>query len=312
MIKLLLLGAVLLLFYPRSLYSHEGIKIWDGTDEKAKRVTLTAFLPEEGDRNTAVIICPGGSYFWLDYETEGVKVAHWLKESGIAAFVLKYRTAGVPAFVSGFRNLWPGNQHPDMIRDLQRSIQVVRERSEEFNIHHEQLGVMGFSAGGHLVMTSAIYHRTNFLSELNITPTCSLRPDFVASIYPVVTLSNESYVHKRSRKGLLGEKNMSDKRLCDSLSLEMNIPEDCPPVFLLHCEDDPIVKYQNSVLLDSALTAKNITHEFVLYKTGGHGFGADHNKGTEECRVWKESFLNWLKTLFKYENGYRVSVTASN
>ncbi|MDL2257260.1 alpha/beta hydrolase [Bacteroidales bacterium OttesenSCG-928-I14] len=285
-----------------SFPSNEVIKIWEDSNEKANRVTLTAYLPEQGKANTAVIVCPGGSYFWLDNETEGTKVAKWLKDEGIAAFVLEYRTGGVPAFISHYRKLFNGNQHPDMIRDLQQSLHLVRKHSDKYNINKEQLGVMGFSAGGHLVMTSAIYNETNFLEPLNIVPEHSLRPDFVAAIYPVVTLSDENYTHKRSRRGLLGEKRSSNILLQDSLSLEKNIPQSCPPVFMIHCEDDPIVKYQNSVLLDSALTAKNIPHLYVQYKTGGHGFGADDNKGSEETRTWKDTFINWLNKLFKDEN----------
>lgn len=284
-----------MLFCPFSLYAQEQINIWEGIKKEKHEVTLTAFLPEEGNNHTAIIICPGGSYFWLDKETEGVKVANWLKEEGIAAFVLEYRTAGIPAFISCYRTLFSGNQHPDMIRDLQRSIQLLRENSEKYNINKERLGAMGFSAGGHLVMTSAIYHTVNYLGDLDIIPNCPLRPDFVAPIYPVVTMSNNDYVHKRSRRGLLGEKKRADAQLRELFSLEKNIPEDCPPVFLLHCEDDDIVKFQNSILLDSALTAKNVPHDFILYKTGKHGFGADNEKGTEESRMWKATFLNWIK-----------------
>lgn len=122
------------------------------------------------------------------------------------------------------------------------------------------------------------------------------RPDFVAPIYPVVSMSHK-VSHKRSRRALLGEKGKNDPVLRDSLSLEKHVPADCPPVFLMNCKDDPVVKYQNSELLDSALTAMGIKHEYIQYKTGGHGFGASNKKGTPECRQWKSAFLKWIKEL---------------
>ena len=97
----------------------------------------------------------------------------------------------------------------------------------------------------------------------------------------------------------MGEWGKRNKRLQDSLSLERHIPSDCPPVLLVNCVDDPVVKYQNSVLLDSALTARGVPHHYLQYKTGGHGFGASDVKGTEECRTWREAFLNWLKENIK-------------
>lgn len=281
-----------------SAFANEPIRIWDGMDKSLRKVTLKPFLPEEGERRAAIIICPGGSYHWLDAETEGDMVARWLKEQGIAAFVLRYRTAGVAAFVTYYRSFVRGRQHPDMLQDIQRAIQLVRENADEYGINASRIGVMGFSVGGHLVMSSALFFQTNFLAPLNIFPKVSLRPDFVASIYPVVTLSDKQYTHKRSRRGLLGERDKSNPVMQDSLSLEKHISPDCPPTFLMACKDDPIVKYQNSVLLDSALTAHNVPHKYVQYETGGHGFGADDSQGSEESSAWKTEFLDWLKTLF--------------
>ncbi|MCD8202384.1 MAG: alpha/beta hydrolase, partial [Prevotella sp.] len=144
--------------------------------------------------------------------------------------------------------------------------------------------VMGFSAGGHLVMSSGeLFEHEN-------------KPAFIASIYPVVTMS-EKCVHKRSRRALLGDSRKRNKVLRDSLSLERHVPSDCPPVFLVNCKDDNVVNYHNSELLDSALTAMQIPHLYIQYNTGGHGFGGSDIKGSEECRGWKDMFLNWLETL---------------
>ena len=122
------------------------------------------------------------------------------------------------------------------------------------------------------------------------------RPAFAAPIYPVVTM-NEPYVHERSRRALLGDRICKNKVMQDSLSLEKHVPDNCPPIFLVNCVDDPIVDYQNSILLDSALTAKHIEHEYIQYQTGGHGFGASETRGSEESRQWKYEFLKWLEEI---------------
>ena len=124
------------------------------------------------------------------------------------------------------------------------------------------------------------------------------KPAFVVPVYPVVTMTHEC-VHKRSRRGLLGDNKKNNQALRDLLSLEKNVPANCPPVFLINCKDDPIVDYRNSELLDAALTAKNIPHTYIQYTTGGHGFGASETKGTEECREWKNEFLKWFVTNIK-------------
>ena len=123
------------------------------------------------------------------------------------------------------------------------------------------------------------------------------KPDFLCPVYPVVTFSDKRYVHRRSRRGALGVWGQFNQAKRDSLSIEQHIPADCPPVFLVNCQDDPVVKYQNSVLLDSALTAQHIPHTYIQYQTGGHGFGASEEKGTAECRQWKKEFVQWISNL---------------
>lgn len=130
------------------------------------------------------------------------------------------------------------------------------------------------------------------VAEKYDSPRC--RPAFVAPIYPVVSFTADC-THKRSRRGLLGEYRKRKAKYREALSLEKNVPADCPPVFLVNCVDDPIVDYRNSELLDSALTAQGVRHKYIQYVTGGHGFGASDDKGTAECRKWKEEFLKWMK-----------------
>lgn len=277
------------------------VRIWEDTKLAGTKVTLMPYLPTSPSYdNTAVIVCPGGSYCWHDMENEGDLVARWLQSQGIAAFVLKYRVQGVFHFMFRTRVIFGGHKHPDMIQDLQRAIQYVRENSEAYHINPDRLGAMGFSAGGHLVMSGACYNKTDFLAPLGIKHTVSLRPDFVAPIYPVVSMSHPD-THKRSRRALLGERRMRNHSMRDSLSLEYHIPDNCPPVFLLNCKDDPIVKYHNSELLDSAMTAHGVNHLYTQYNKGGHGFGANDNEGSDETRKWKKLFLDWLKNIYEYK-----------
>lgn len=295
-IKSLLIVISLLAFPSLRAEVLEPVNIWAGTDCKAS-VKLTPYLAQ-GDNNIAVIVCPGGSYFWLDKKTEGVGVAKWLQSNGISAFVLEYRVGGVAGFITHYRLMSRGNRYPDMLQDVQRSIQLVRNNAVKYRVDPNKLGVMGFSAGGHLTIMSGLFFDSNALSLTGITPDVSLKPDFIVPIYPVVSLVDKS-THKRSRRGLLGEGHAISKEMKDSLSLEKHIRVDMPPTYLMNCVDDPIVNYHNSELLDSAMTAKNVPHRYVQFKTGGHGFGATPEKTTAEAITWKADFLNWLNNLFK-------------
>lgn len=274
---------LLLVIFPLTAISrnYSSVNIWEGTTI-SEDVEMTPFIAK-GTGNTAIIICPGGSYFWHDMDTEGYAVAKWLQQNGISAFVLKYRTAGVPAFAYHTHLIVRGRQYPDAQNDLQRAIIYIKARADKYGIDVNKVGAMGFSAGGHLVMSVA----ERYDSPMS-------RPAFVAPIYPVVSMSHPC-THKRSRRALLGEYRKHNKTICDSLSLEQHVPTDCPPVFIVNCKDDPIVKYHNSVLLDSALTAKHVNHRYIYYNKGGHGFGASDVKGSPECRQWRKEFIRWIK-----------------
>lgn len=288
----------LILMFASQICRAQGspLNIWEGTDCKSV-VKLTSYLAE-GKNCPAVIVCPGGSYFWLDKKTEGKGVAEWLQSNGISAFVLEYRVGGVPAFITHYRLISRGNRYPDMLQDVQRSIQIVRENASGYGVNPAQVGVMGFSAGGHLAAMSGLFFDSNVLSLVGIEPKVSLKPDFIAPIYPVVSLTDRS-THKRSRRGLLGEGSAISKEMKDSLSLEKQVRSDMPPTFLMNCVDDPIVKYRNSELLDSAMTARGVNHKYIQYSTGGHGFGASAEKTTAEAIGWKNEFLSWLKDILK-------------
>lgn len=276
----------LLTLLTATLWASAQVNIWQGTKGQS-RVELTPYVAA-GEKNVAVIVCPGGSYFWHDMQTEGYGVARWLQQNGITAFVLKYRTAQFPAYFTRFRYIFRGRRYPDAQDDLLQAIRYVKSHASEYGVDTTRIGAMGFSAGGHLVMSAAeLFPKTD-------------RPAFVAPIYPVVTLVDKC-VHKRSRRALVGESRLHNRQLLDRLSLERHVPDDCPPVFLMNCKDDPIVKYHNSELLDSALTAHRVPHVYIQYNTGGHGFGASTEKGTPECRQWKLAFLKWLREELKIE-----------
>ena len=277
-----LVNIILFVLLSASIYSQ--VNIWEGT-ACTKTVMLSSYIVE-GTDNIGVVVCPGGSYFWHDSDTEGHEVGRWLQSKGISAFVLNYRTAYVPAFLLHYRLLFRGNRYPDPQDDLLQALRYIRNHSTEYGVDPHKIGAMGFSAGGHLVMSSVeLFSKEDW-------------PVFIVPVYPVVTME-EACVHKRSRRGLLGDSRTRNKYLRDLLSLEKHIPQECPPVFLVNCKDDPIVDCRNSVLLDSALTAKGISHEYIQYKTGGHGFGVSNHKGSTESREWKNKFIEWLNKLLK-------------
>lgn len=258
--------------------------IWEDCPNH-KKVELTPFLAQQGN-GVSVIVCPGGSYFWHDMEHEGYEVGQWLSLNGVNAFVLRYRVAGVKAFITHYRQLSRGNRYPDPQDDLRQAMRYIKKHWEEYGVDTTRIGVMGFSAGGHLVMSAG-----ELFEGFD-------RPAFIAPVYPVVTLA-EDCAHKRSRRALLGDNRQNDLVMRDSLSLERHVPDNCPPVFLINCKDDPVVDYRNSELLDSALSAHGVDHRYIQYETGGHGFGASSTKGTTECRGWKDEFLLWLKELYQ-------------
>ncbi|MCQ2324848.1 MAG: alpha/beta hydrolase [Paludibacteraceae bacterium] len=248
----------------------------------SKRHELIPYLADSAtNTGTAVIVCPGGSYSWLCMKEEGKQVAQWLNQEGINAFILPYRVATLPAYIFGFRVLGLGHKYPDMLIDAEKALQWLYTHADSLHIDTTKIGVMGFSAGGHLAMMSYLYNPTPY------------KPSFICSLYPVVTMSG-TQTHKRSRRGALGVWRQWNKIMQDSLSLEKHVTGDCPPVFLSNCKDDPIVQYQNSELLDSALTAEGVRHRYIQYQTGGHGFGASLKKGTPEAREWKTEFIHWL------------------
>ena len=263
---------------------HQKIHLWGHHIGKGVWPTKMYVYPAPDSINTgvSVIVCPGGSYSHLmGIKTEGFGVAEWLNSQGINAFVLRYRT---------------GNKcyhHPAMIQDVQRAIQYVRDHAKEFRVNPDKLGTMGFSAGGHLVTMSGAFSNDNYLETLGVKSTASLRPNFVVPVYPVVSMQ-DSIAHQRSRRNLLTRRYTKEQQ--DQFSMELQMKKGMSPTFLVTAKDDPVVMYQNSVNLDRALTAAGVPHVFLLYDTGGHGYGMDENRAPEAAK-WKYPFVQWLREI---------------
>ncbi|HLK30461.1 MAG TPA: alpha/beta hydrolase [Puia sp.] len=241
------------------------------------RPSLTVFLPPKEKANgTAVIICPGGGYSILAASHEGYDVAKKFNEWGVTAFVLKYRIPDDKTMV---------NKEIGPLQDAQRAIQMVRERAKEWNINPNKIGIMGFSAGGHLASTAGTHFNHIVIENKNNT---SLRPDFMILIYPVISFS-DSIGHIGSRDNLIG-KNPSAKKI-NEYSNEMQVTANTPPAFLVHAGDDNAVKVQNSIHFYEAEQRNKIPAEMHIYPKGGHGFGM-HNPTTKDD--WMERLKNWL------------------
>jgi acetyl esterase/lipase len=185
-----------------------------------------------------------------------------------------------------------------MIQDLQRSIQLVRENADAYAIDSAQVGLMGFSAGGHLVGTASIYYTENFMSPLDITPLVSLRPTFVAMIYPVVTM-HKPLVHQKSRRNLLTRH--PSEELVQKLSLEENLHSGVPPVFILACKDDKTVHVGNTLLFVQGLKEKKLPHEAHIFNKGNHGFGLYPAKNTDS-ENWINLFWVWMNKVLSSQS----------
>lgn len=274
--------------------SHEDstvIDLWHGMPTSGHAL-LTSYIAPHGD-GTAVIVCPGGSYFWLDRVNEGAMVARWLRSEGITAFLLEYRTAGVPAFVTRFRLGGHIARAQRSMQDVFMAIYYVRSHAREFGVNPARVGVLGFSAGGHMALMAAEKNGREVLAALGIRTACDLTPAFAGAIYPVVSFVDKC-THERSRRGLLGDFNGHHEDLRRSLSAELNVRRDMPPVFLVGCDDDSVVDPRNHLLLSNALAECGARHEYHRYATGGHGFGANESLTSTDTARWKKSFIDFL------------------
>ena len=274
------------------LYEKEIPNSIPGTDEeqsitegitrvsKVSVPTLTMYTPASGKSNgTSVIICPGGGYGILAIDHEGYDVAKKFTEMGVTAFVLKYRLPNDKIMVD--RSIGP-------LQDAQRAIQMVRNNASTWKVNAKKIGIMGFSAGGHLASTAGTHFNNAAISNLKET---SLRPDFMLLIYPVISFQ-DSLTHSGSKNNLIGKNADSLKKVL--YSNEMQVNTQTPPTFLVHAKDDGAVKVENSILFNQALIKNHVPTEIYLYEKGGHGFGL--NNKTSEV-VWMDLLEKWMRRM---------------
>jgi acetyl esterase/lipase len=257
---------------PRTVDSPE----W--TERVTKSPTLTRFLPEVDKRNgSAVVICPGGGYSGLAMQKEGREVAEWLRSKGIVGVVLRYRCGGGK------------NQQPVPLDDAQRAIRTVRAKAAEWGVDPQQIGILGFSAGGHLASTAATMFDAGKADAEDPIDRQSSRPDFAVLVYPVITLVGDA-AHRGSRNNLLGA--TATEALAETWSADRRVTDKTPPTFLVHASDDDGVPVENSVLFYKALVASGVPAELHVYEVGGHGFGMFREQRAAD--KWPEQLHPWL------------------
>lgn len=240
--------------------------------------TVMVFNPVKQDANkTAIIVCPGGGYARLASGHEGNEVAEAFNKIGVTVFVLKYRLPFDSCMT---------NKEIVPLQDLQQTIKLVRDRAAGFDINPAMLGVIGFSAGGHLVSTGITKFSESYIENTSNT---SLRPDFAILGYPVISMDS-AICHKGSRDNLLGKKAAAAK--LNFFSSDMQVTAQTPPTFLVHASDDKSVPVENSIRFYQALIKNKVNAELHIYQNGGHGFGL-HNATTSDA--WFERATTWMR-----------------
>ncbi|MEM9410936.1 MAG: alpha/beta hydrolase [Planctomycetota bacterium] len=277
------LFCVLILVVNRGAYAQEEISLYPnrvpnalGTDAHDVPCLYSYRLSSTGKR-PAVMICPGGGYGHLAMDHEGKQIAKWFNSLGIDAFILKYRLGK------------HGYRHPVMFNDAQRGLRLIRSQSERWEIDPEKIGVMGFSAGGHLASTLATHFELGDQLAEDPVEQVSGRPDFLVLGYPVISM--DEYTHWGSRRNLLGAN--ASQALIKELSNHQQIKENSPPTFLFHTDQDKAVPAENSVLFYLGLRKKGIPAELHIYERGSHGVGFAKNNPV--LSSWKDRLRDWLK-----------------
>ena len=238
--------------------------------------TLKVFLADnKNTSNTAVVICPGGGYSVLSHDKEGDKIAEWLNSIGISAFVLKYR---LPS------DIIMNNKKIGPLQDVQEAMRTVRRNAKEWHINPNKIGVIGFSAGGHLASTIS----THYNDKVYVSDETSARPDFSMLIYPVISME-DGITHNGSKMNLLGKE--PSEALITKYSNEKQVNENTPPTILIHATDDGSVPVENSINYYLALKENKVKVEMHIYENGGHGFGLGRF-GTH--LNWPKACENWL------------------
>jgi acetyl esterase/lipase len=305
--KKILSSLILLMFVASGLNAQNSIlKVWPGgipgavkSDTYTEKVTEAEGLPTRFEKVTdptvyvflppaekatgkAVLICPGGGYGVLAFSHEGFAIAKWLNENGIAGIILKYR---LPS------DLIMKDKSVGPLMDVQEAMRIIRRNAAEWKINPRKVGVIGFSAGGHLASTLSTHYAENVYESADTT---SARPDFSLLLYPVISF-DASFTHIGSRKNLIGE-NPSDEAV-KKFSNELQINAKTPPTFLVHSSDDKTVPVKNSIVYYEALVKNNIQAEMHIFQKGGHGYGLAVGRGTESA--WPALCIKWINETIK-------------
>jgi acetyl esterase/lipase len=290
---------LLMCLFPFTIKSQEIINIYTGGIPNSKQTriketaldqsglirkstipTLEIYLPEkEKSTGTAVVICPGGSYTVIVYQGEGILTAKEFAKNGVTAFVLKYRLPDDSTMMD--KKIGP-------VQDAQQAIKVVRENAAKWGIDVNKIGIMGFSAGGHLASTEATHFKKSLIENNNNT---NLRPDFQILVYPIISMQ-DGLTHLDSRTKLL-DKNPS-KEIIDEFSNELQVDENTPPTYITHAADDKTVDVDNSIIYFEKLRHHNVEVEMLIYPKGGHGFIFKHPGWMEPLFLWMKR-NNWMR-----------------
>ena len=269
---------------PMPIQDAQIIPLWSGAapgalgTDAADIPALTVYLPRTMTANTpAVVVCPGGGYGALAVNHEGRQVASYLNSLGVAAFVLRYR-------------LGPRYHHPIELGDAQRAIRLVRSHASDWRIDAARVGIMGFSAGGHLAMTASTWLDAADSAAADAVDRLNSRPDFAILGYPVISMT-EAWTHQGSRRNLLGDK--PDPELAARLSGERAVRRETPPTFLFQTNEDTAVPAENAVHYYLALRKAGVAAELHVFERGPHGVGLANDDPA--LSAWSSLLANWLR-----------------
>ena len=245
---------------------------------------IDVYLPsKQNATGQALVVCPGGGYGILAYDWEGTDIAKWLNANGIAAIVLKYRLPNSKSNIDP--KLSP-------LLDAQRALRFVRANAEKWNIKKDKIGIMGFSAGGHLASTAGTHFDKGNPNATDSIDRISSRPDFMILMYPVITMS-QPYMHQGSRNNLIGT--MADSATAKYYSNDLQVTGETPPTLLVHATDDKAVPVENTLSFYQALKNNGVHAEMHIYPYGGHGFSLAIGKGY--LQTWTDRCMEWLRSL---------------
>lgn len=295
--KLFLL--ILISIFSNTLFAQKTMKLWPGdipfsngivgeeeyTDKgHVKNIqdpTITIYLPEKAKATgAAVVICPGGGYRVLAIKHEGHDIAKWFNEFGVAGIVVKNR-------LPTSENITDTSEVA--MTDAQRAVRMVRHHAADWGIEKDKIGIMGFSAGGHLASTVGTHFDYGIANSADPIQKVSCRPDFMILMYPVISMS-EDFMHAGSMKNLLGNNQSYEQKL--RFSNEKQVTSETPPAILIHSSDDKAVPVENSIRFYEAMIKNNVPAELHIFNSGGHGYGlgrkdgTSHNLWTENCQAW--------------------------